>query len=637
MNLTMEVANVKFSKSIWSTVDMSLNICGCDIYLMHLVLYRKLSTKGPNFHILESKIGSNIQVFEGKGILENCSFFHESISETDEHYIFAQMSTIIVKSLFLENISGKHFLMVSSGKVHMTDVKFANCVSGSRPTILLISSIISIENCTFSFTDGTVLSLSTNSTGTINNSRFENNIKRPTTLHLRTKNPLVSVSESFLEVKNSNFINNMLFVTGTIYLGNKSQGLVQDSLFINNTVGLEATVFTSKSVLRINRCTFLSNKGGGFFGMNNPYIIISSCLFLNNYAQFGGAVRFDAQGDEVNISPEDAKVTEAKITDIGQDTEILLKPENSIMNCSFKNNTAWLGGGILAINVSLILANNQFVKNTALQMPGKPPGSGGAVWFSPYNTNDSLQILNSSFMQNYASSSGGAIITGSKTTIYLSSFVRNRAETAGGATMLVSLASPTKPDYYSKTEILIYNCTFLGNDAGKGGAIYTQNISLTLQGAEFVSNSAVTDYARPVDIGDDNRELAGSGGAICFMSPERNDSLYISYSSFKHNYASNKGGAARIISNHANIHKTTFIGNSAALSGGAIELECSVKITDSHFEQNSADYGGALLASGPLTNISLTNFTNNSGTGGAITFTGLLFCSVCNFKNNTAW
>jgi CSLREA domain-containing protein len=155
----------------------------------------------------------------------------------------------------------------------------------------------------------------------------------------------------------------------------------------------------------------------------------------------------------------------------------------------------------------------------------------------------------------------------------------------------------------SSGTLIISNCTFSGNSALRGGAIYKLVGTLTITNSTFSGNTA------------------NDGGGIY------NDSgtLTIADTVFSGNSVpSGDGGGIYSVGGLTLIH-STFSGNSAYLGhgGGIYKSIGDLTITDSVFSSNSAnggDGGGIYNKAGPLT-ITNSSFSGNSaanGLGGGI-------------------
>jgi len=163
----------------------------------------------------------------------------------------------------------------------------------------------------------------------------------------------------------------------------------------------------------------------------------------------------------------------------------------------------------------------------------------------------------------------------------------------------------------------VSQCTFSNNSAGWGGAIYNAS-TLSLSSSTFSGNNT-TDY----------------GGAI------RNDgTLTVGGSTFSSNTAATSGGAIYNIFLAALIVTNTSFNSNSANFGGAIANDNIMTVTGSVFSTNSAtDSGGAIRNDGTLT-VMASSFSGNtatSGSGGGIyNFYGTLTVDNSDFSGNRA-
>ena len=150
----------------------------------------------------------------------------------------------------------------------------------------------------------------------------------------------------------------------------------------------------------------------------------------------------------------------------------------------------------------------------------------------------------------------------------------------------------------------IKNCTFIGNTATNGGAIYLEGNDCKIEGCIFQKNKAESGGA--IDIGYKNHKNVFN--------------LAITSCTFLENTATVYGGAICGNCENTKVSNCTFKQNTAQ-KGGAIEwitYKCSV--TGSTFEKNSADNGGAIFWEGKMGNVEKCYFEGNTATdnGGAI-------------------
>ncbi len=134
------------------------------------------------------------------------------------------------------------------------------------------------------------------------------------------------------------------------------------------------------------------------------------------------------------------------------------------------------------------------------------------------------------------------------------------------------------------TTVIINNLTITNGDAGAahGGAIRARNADLSL-----------------FDVHISNSESGNNGGALYFDGGARR--LSINNSSFTNNATKNtdrggKGGALFVHAQQASIQRSSFSGNRAASSGGAIHNDGELTIENSTISGNTAaSQGGGLF------------------------------------------
>ncbi len=626
LNLFMHVADIQFKRSDWSTEDIDWIISGCDIHLMKIVMFGKTEMNDTQLHVTRSQIGQDIFIHSTNAMLHNCSLLGNNLLQKEPH-VKVLNSRIEVVSSHFENVNGRSFLWVTSGNVYIRDVMFLNSVPIDSLIRLMHGSSMTMDNCIFTQIGGECVLLDKNSTATIRNSTFKNNRDFHNTTQENQGYLLIFVSKSLLQVTHCVFLKNVCPSAAPIYLEDGSFGLVEHSEFIDNNAGLKMTVASISSSIKLFGCRFVHNKGRAVASVNSSFLSVSNCLFKNNSANFGGCIYVRSEAGHTDNRTE---IGESHTIVPDKATKCSTRPHIFICNCTFVGNTATGGGAIYAVGMSLSLENSHFTNNSAVQHKDILTGVGGAIFYSSNNKNDSLEISESSFMDNHASIGGGAILCAdSLTKIQGSVFITNSAGVDGGAIGLKSLSANSTLNQVEH----IFNCSFVGNTANQGGAVWAGNVSLLLQNNIFANNSART-----------INTSGGFGGAIWHLSLNRNHSIQILNSSFHHNLALYAGGAVASGS-EGDVQSCVFVGNTARTIGGALSFisSTSVTITSCHFLSNSADVGGAVYSSTSLFQIiRKSNFIQNTATtdGGAIQVaqnTGSLTqFSCCNFHNNTA-
>ena len=248
------------------------------------------------------------------------------------------------------------------------------------------------------------------------------------------------------------------------------------------------------------------------------------------------------------------------------------------------------GGAIVNLHGSLTICNSMFAGNTAEY--------GGAI----VNLG-ALKICSSRFAGNVAVNGGAIYHDAGRLTVDSSTFIGNMADRAGGAI------------FNGGGTVDIGDSKFIGNVAPSGGGA----IVIAGYGTVNVSGGAFSS----------NVVSHGGGGAISIWYGSK---LRARDCSFKRNLAAT-GGAISNSGNLMDIGNCAFNGNAAFSpggNGGAIKngdstggnWESEVIISGSTFEDNRADYGGAMFFHG-AESADITNSTlwgNEAKQGGGLFF-----------------
>ena len=326
------------------------------------------------------------------------------------------------------------------------------------------------------------------------------------------------------------------------------------------------------------------------FLLNSRDIELNNILFVNGSSALGGAVYVNG--------------TRAVISDcifVNNTAEyggaIYNAVDLTIDSTVFDGNVA-IEGGAVATDGDLTVTESLFINNIATG-DGENGGAGAAIC-GMFADDFTLTIADSTFENNTAwtgeesSSWGGAIDTCFDTVIIDSEFINNTAE-CGGA---ISASFGT---------VEISGSNFTENKAIAGGAIYSINSDVSIAESNFTENEAIEEAgaiyngaegALTIESSDFIGNSATLGGAI-YNDEEGELSAYaeITDSTFEDNSAEN-GGAIFSLSADLIISEVSFIDNIAADYGGAVCSDNGATITDSVFEGNIADVGNAIFVSG---------------------------------------
>ncbi len=356
--------------------------------------------------------------------------------------------------------------------------------------------------------------------------------------------------------------------SGTVLTVSHSNLTVMNSSFISNTIGSKH----ADPILPLSEGERLDSTyvGGAIVATRESNVGINDCTFNENSAPLGGAI-FAEQSSQVMIS-------RSRFTGIGQHNNI-------------NNGIATARG-----NISLTVLLNH--------------GSGGAVFLH----NSSLAAYQCDFLEH--SAQRGGVIFAYKSVVSLSEC--NFTSNVAGYNQNTGVANPlpsagTVPAGYGgalytlQNELSINGCVFTGNEAyNRGGVIYAENGSVILHNSNFSYN------------------IANLFGGVVFTN---NAILNVNKSTLSHNMANDTGGAI-----YASFRKST----SAVVSDNVVTLY------ESTLSNNSANLcAGALYSYDAFLNATRNNFTANSvtlnGKGGAMTIQqGTARVTDCNFTHNQA-
>ena len=361
-----------------------------------------------------------------------------------------------------------------------------------------------------------------------------------------------------------------------------------------------------------------SERGGGIYSLSR--MTVDACIFQENQARSGGAIYIqEGHGSVIygtqfisNVSSSQAAgvmlndVLEPVVRSCFFNNNITSRGslytryclDAVIDSCLFTNNQPhpdntfgpvgyfnWNSTGILLTNSSFVdmsSVNATAIYNDGSELSGLPSAQVDNCIFSNINTSGFGGAAY--FWQSTYEMNGCSFVSG------------NSLNTAGGL-------------YNGASEFLVSNTSFSRNAANFGAATASYNNSRgTFMNCNFEGNTAGTSGGA---------SITGFGAQVTFE-----DCI------FEDNEAS-FGGALYVQNQETavTINKSNFIANTAARSGGAVNLSCDCpgEFTEVLFEANSADFGGAISCVSDtlgLASLSLTrsrfNFNFAQTQGGAI-------------------
>lgn len=407
-------------------------------------------------------------------------------------------------------------------------------------------------------------------------------------------------------------------LTNNTYSGNKAYnggGLynlgiidaIENEVYSNNSARLAGGAITNFATINTINATFTNNSttdensfGGAIFN-SGKIGTINGIFDRNTSTSAGGAITNVGEISSISgkFTNNQAKIAGGAIVtgDVRNETLTLNANLKEIKNSIFENNKATDksgGGGAIMNNQftnTLTINSSSFNSNSA--------NDGGAI----FNTG-SLAVSNSTFTNNTAQRTGGAIANVSDTeqkvnanlTVQNSNFYNNQSDMAGGAIYTDSTLTVKKSDFYNnRTNKTVSAENSKGNEESSGlggGAISSVMGDLNIEEASFTNN-----------------ETNGNGGAIYSLIGTQS----IKNSDFTGNKAEQDGGAIYALSLDNSKETTTitdsnFINNTAVKNGGAISLENTqasiiAKNKDVTFSGNTAEKGNDIYQNKSITNI----------------------------------
>ena len=468
---------------------------------------------------------------------------------------------------------------------------------------LAISAVLASTNISFA-TDSRITN--TGEIDTINGKTFENiDISAKGNVQDGYGSGILNTG-SIKSLTNNTYSGNKAYNGGGLY----NLGIIdaiENEVYSNNSARLAGGAITNFATINTINATFTNNSttdensfGGAIFN-SGKIGAINGFFDGNTSASYGGAIVNAGEISSISgkFTNNQAKIAGGAIvtSDVRNETLTLNANLKEIKNSIFENNKATDksgGGGAIMNNQftnTLTINSSSFNSNSA--------NDGGAI----FNTG-SLAVSNSTFTNNTAQRTGGAIANVSDTeqkvnanlTVQNSNFYNNQSDMAGGAIYTDSTLTVKKSNFYNnRTNKTVSAENSKGNEESSGlggGAISSVMGDLNIEEASFTNN-----------------ETNGNGGAIYSLIGNQN----IKNSDFTGNKAEQDGGAIYALSFDNSKETTTitdsnFINNTAVKNGGAISLENTqasiiAKNKDVTFSGNTAEKGNDIYQNKSITNI----------------------------------
>ncbi len=554
-NISVNVTDISFSASVWQAVGINFSFWNCNLEFLKILMEKGFLAHDINLKIAQSLIGSQIIMNEVLAKVEDSTLKHTN-TLNNKAFIQAHNSTIHVNSLRIRNFEGLNLFHISAGLGQFRNLTLNNCSSAAPLIAGKSQSFLSFENSSFVSNSAPLISVEKNSSAIINNLMFDNN-KVDNNSKNEVNNLVTAVGDSFLFLKNVNFSRNNVNPGTTVALLDHTIGIIQNTVFINNTVRNNfGHIHVHNGSLDMTGSKFSKNKGSAVSTNTTFSLIIVNCSFLLNSAKFGGALHLESRRERPRYVSNDACSLRQNIA---HHNKKHVRPRAMtdccfVHNSTFLENSAQKGGAISIENASIFLLETNFVNNTATNLAG-------AIF-----THRSMINITRCIFEGNAAPDGGALFADCDSIfICLSNFTSNHAiksrPGSGGSLFLHSKY------FIGKGTALISKCVFNRNTAyGPGGAIFTE-LAPAIEDSTFTGNMARV-----------------GGGVSC------NSATFINCH-FESNAAENDGGAL-VFYTQVTISHTSFLCNVAS-SGGAVSggPNTTLSCVSCFFHNNTVDIG----------------------------------------------
>lgn len=444
------------------------------------------------------------------------------------------------------------------------------------------------------------------------------------------------------QIMDSEFLNNTAnYYGGAIHIKAIGQPIIYlhiiNSIIKNNSAkeggGIYASIFKAPNNIPITiEETLLedntaSEKGGGLFYTNtdstiNSIKMINSTIKENSAVEDGGGVyltglRCKLDLDSCSIQSNTAEYGGGIYASTPTSSlSISFMCRLTAKHTNFSHNSADNGGGYYAKTTQysfIDLDSCELYNNVALDKGGAMYSHASGVfdgWGPYYPTNCS--ITNSKVYNNTANMGASFYISDTYRALFTMSNCEGYGNTAnwGGVVQLGSFVTTLK----------IEDSEFHNNSAGLGGVSYSggDSVNFFVEKSNFFNNVSTANGSK--------------GGAIYNIQNEICN-LHISESNFKGNSVQGAGGAIFIEGKiTGTIENCTLDSNSAGENGGAISINnsntpmhsVSLNLNTTSFTGNTAGTDGGAFSSGPQSNLTINNshFENNTAQNGGAIFAG---------------
>ena len=291
-------------------------------------------------------------------------------------------------------------------------------------------------------------------------------------------------------------------LSGSIY-NNKTDSGDGGALYIDSCSTSTNKIYADFGVSNNDKYSNVAYKNGGAIYLNNSNVTVKYSNFVNNKAQYGGAIYSINSILNIGSQTEQSSVRfDRNFANYGGAITFYRSPSEETMfynSVTFINNSANYYGGALYIytdiltnggnsssssssQINLSIINSSFNSNMAKPTSSSSPlkSNGGAIYSSKAN----LELQSTLFTSNTAKDYGGAIYTilSNIRVSGTSSFISNNAENGSGGAIYID-EDNSNTSVHPKIIIDGTNIQFSSNYAKvNGGAISMLELSKNSQG-----------------------------------------------------------------------------------------------------------------------------------------------------------
>ena len=394
-------------------------------------------------------------------------------------------------------------------------------------------------------------------------------------------------------VKDSKFVNNTpqaIHNSKELHLG------IETFTDLQNAIGLVDGILTLDSDIAMT-----DDEAAGFVGgvAINKDIVIDGKGHTIDAKNLG---RIFSIGEGFTVTLTNATLINGKAAEGGA---IYNDGSLTLSDVKLSDNAADGYGGAVFNNGELVVSDSVFDSNDIVNRGSASVDYGGAAIYNWYD--GVLTVSGSNFTNNIKNYKNGdrlvgAVATIGDATISDSYFVNNSGRWGGAITTSGALIAGDDVN-----TLTVSGSTFKENGGLYGAGIFVWGSDFTVSDCVFDKNTA---------FGKGNMTPNNNNGAAIVVTDTGKDITgAITGSNFTNNKAQ-YGGAIYICEGNIAISDSLFENNSADVEGGAIDISTvkgnpEVSISGSKFINNSASYGGAIVNVKDLT-VRNTEFVNNT-------------------------